>query len=576
MAADAPQNDNQSTDTIIPVRRALLSVSDKAGVVDLAKRLAAQSIALVSTGGTAKLLREAGLEVDDVSHLTNFPEMMDGRVKTLHPGVHGGLLALRDNDEHVAAMAGHNIAPIDLLVVNLYPFEATVASGADFETCVENIDIGGPAMIRAAAKNYGFVGVVTDPSDYETVCAQIESDGGLNSETRKRLAAAAYGRTAAYDAAISRWYAAQNGDLFPKRFVSAGTLKNELRYGENPHQRAAFYSAPEFGPGFGDIEQVQGKALSYNNLNDTDAALALTRDLPADVPSAVIVKHANPCGVASGTSLINAYELALRCDPVSAFGGIISLNQNIDGPTAEKITEIFTEVVIAPSASDEAKAVFAKKKNLRLLLTGELFEAQPNGLLLKPIAGGLLVQNQDTGMIRADELKTVTKRAPSAQELEDLLFAFRVAKHVKSNAIVYVKDGATVGIGAGQMSRLDSSRIAARKSIDAAQAAGIAEPLAKGSVVASDAFFPFADGLLAAAEAGATAIIQPGGSMRDDEVIAAADEAGFGHGVYGHAPFSPLRRLKTYHKKARHLGRAFLLSWALILGLAHNVGSGSY
>ena len=510
----------------VEVRRALISVSDKSGVTEFAGKLAKAGIEIVSTGGTASLLREAGLDVVDVSDLTGFPEMMDGRLKTLHPKVHGGLLAIRDDAAHRSAMDDHDIRNIDLLVVNLYPFEETVASGADFEKCVENIDIGGPAMIRAAAKNHRFVGVVTDPADYETVCDEIGENGGLAAATRRRLAAKAYSRTAAYDAAISAWFNGQNGETFPARMTLSGELASELRYGENPHQQAALYRTANAMPGVATAEQVQGKALSYNNLNDTDAAFELLSEFGDAKPAVVIVKHANPCGVATGASLANAYELALRCDPVSAFGGIIAANQTLDGETAAKISEIFTEVIIAPDADEAAREILSKKKNLRLLLTGGLSDPARGGLAFRQIAGGILAQSRDNGAVGSDDVKTVTRRAPTAQEMDDLLFAFTVAKHVKSNAIVYAKDGATVGIGAGQMSRLDSSRIAARKSIDAAEAAGIDEPLSKGSVVASDAFFPFADGLLAAAEAGVTAVIQPGGSIRDDEVIAAADEAG--------------------------------------------------
>lgn len=509
-----------------PVRRALLSVSDKTGLEAFARRLAATGVELVSTGGTAAALRKAGFPVRDVSDLTGFPEMMDGRVKTLHPKVHGGLLALRDNPEHVAAMKAHDIPAIDLLVVNLYPFENAVAAGADCETAVENIDIGGPAMIRAAAKNHGCVGVVVDPEDYDLVAAEIETKGGLTLETKKRLAAAAYARTAAYDAAISTWFAGELGDAFPKRFAVAGTRVQSLRYGENPHQEAAFYRSGGERFGVATARQLQGKELSYNNLNDTDAAYELIAELGTEKPTVAIIKHANPCGVASAATLSEAYDLALRCDPVSAFGGIIALNRRLDRATAEKITAIFSEVIIAPEVDEDALEIVKAKRNLRVLAAGGVPDPAEKGFLIRPLAGGFLLQSRDSGRIDESALKVVTKRAPSTAEMRDLIFAFRVAKHVKSNAIVYVKNEATVGIGAGQMSRVDSSRIAAQKSADAAKAAGLLEPLAKGSVVASDAFFPFADGLLAAAEAGATAIIQPGGSMRDDEVIKAADDAG--------------------------------------------------
>ena len=515
-----------------PVRRALISVSDKTGLVEFGQALAARGVELVSTGGTAKALREAGLEVADVSDITQFPEMMDGRVKTLHPGVHGGLLFMRGNAAHEEAANKHNIMPIDLLAVNLYPFEETIAAqerdgGADYETAIENIDIGGPAMIRAAAKNHDGVAVLVDAADYDAVLADMDANANQTSfALRQRLAAKAYARTAAYDAAISNWFARELDDEAPAYRAVAGTLAQTLRYGENPHQTAAFYTTGDARPGVATATQLQGKELSYNNLNDTDAAFECVAEFGADQPAVAIIKHANPCGVALGGSLVDAYEKALRCDPVSAFGGIIALNGTLDAATAEKISGIFTEVIIAPDADDAARAIIAKKKNLRLLVTGGLPDPAAPGLTAKTVAGGLLVQSRDAGRVMPADLKVVTRRAPSEQEMSDLLFAFRVAKHVKSNAIIYAKDNATVGIGAGQMSRVDSSRIAARKSEDAAKEAGLTEALAKGSVVASDAFFPFADGLLSAAEAGATAVIQPGGSIRDDEVIAAADEAG--------------------------------------------------
>ncbi len=511
--------------TTAAVRRALLSVSDKSGVEDFARRLKGAGAELVSTGGTAKSLRNAGLDVRDVADLTGFPEMMDGRIKTLHPRVHGGLLALRDNDEHVRSMKDHDIGAIDLLVVNLYPFEETVRGGGDFAACIENIDIGGPAMIRAAAKNHEFVCVVTDPADYEGVAAEIEA-GGVKAETRRRLAAKAFAMTAAYDSAIAAWLRDKNGEGFPRHYSTGGRLAQELRYGENPHQRAALYLSGASRPGAATAKLAQGKALSYNNLNDTDAAYELIGELGGAQPAVAIIKHANPCGVALGDDFVDAYEKALRCDPVSAFGGIVALNGPLTEALAEKITQVFTEVVIAPGADDGARAIFAKKKNLRLLLTDALPSSDDEAALIRPIAGGFLVQSRDNRAITADDLTIVTKRKPDDKEIADMLFAFRVAKHVKSNAIVYVKDGATVGVGAGQMSRLDSSRIAARKAVDAAEACGASAPLTEGSVVASDAFFPFADGLLAAAEAGARAVIQPGGSIRDEDVIAAADEAG--------------------------------------------------
>ncbi len=513
---------------LVPLRRALISVSDKTGLIDLATALHQRGVELLSTGGTAKAIRDAGLPVKDVSEVTGFPEMMDGRVKTLHPKVHGGLLALRDNDDHVAAMDEHGIGAIDLLAVNLYPFEATVAKGADYDDCIENIDIGGPAMIRAAAKNHGFVNVVVDVEDYQSLLDELDAnDGATSLKFRQNLAQIAYARTAAYDAAVSTWMAGAIGQDTPRRRAFAGTLAQGLRYGENPHQSAAFYTDGTNRPGVATAKQWQGKELSYNNINDTDAAFELVSEFdPANGAACAIIKHANPCGVASGDSLVEAYKRAFDCDRTSAFGGIIALNQELDEATAQEITQIFTEVVIAPSATDAAREVFAAKKNLRLLTTGGLADSRATALTYRQVAGGMLVQDKDNGHIGLDDLKVVTKRAPTEEELRDLLFAWTVAKHVKSNAIIYAKNGATVGVGAGQMSRVDSTRIAARKSLDMAEVLGLDAPLTQGSVVASDAFFPFADGLLTAAEAGATALIQPGGSMRDNEVIAAADEAG--------------------------------------------------
>ncbi len=510
------------------VTRALLSVSDKSGLIEFAKALAGFGIELVSTGGTAKALKDAGLRVADVSELTGFPEMMDGRVKTLHPNVHGGLLAIRNNAEHAAAMKAHNIKAIDLLVVNLYPFEETVAKGAAYDDCIENIDIGGPAMIRAAAKNHGDVAVVVDTTDYGLVLEELTMHSGMTTyETRQKLAAKAYARTAAYDAAISNWFAATLNNDAPDYRAFGGKLAQSLRYGENPHQTAAFYRTPNVRAGVATARQVQGKELSYNNINDTDAAYeAIAEFDPRRAAACVIVKHANPCGVAEGASLLDAYKKALACDSTSAFGGIVALNRPLDAEAAKAITEIFTEVIIAPDASEEAIAIVAAKKNLRLLLAGGVPDPREKGLLVKSVAGGLLVQSRDAAVVDDMELKVVTKRAPTAAELNDLRFAFRVAKHVKSNTIIYAKDLATVGIGAGQMSRVDSARIAARKAEDAAKELKLSAPLTKGSVVASDAFFPFADGLLVAIEAGATAVIQPGGSMRDAEVIKAADDHG--------------------------------------------------
>jgi len=500
-------------------RRALLSVSDKNGLIPFAQALSSHGVELLSTGGTARTLREAGLAVKDVSEVTGFPEIMDGRVKTLHPSVHGGLLGREGTDD--AAMKAHNIEPIDLLVVNLYPFEESVRNGADEAGLVQTIDIGGPAMIRAAAKNFDRVCVITDPEDYEPLLAQL-TDGGTTKAFRKQQSSIAYGRTAQYDLLISQQL--HESSEPPRRTGIVGQVKQSLRYGENPHQESAVYSTAEARHGALSADVLQGKELSYNNLNDTDAAVELAAEFKNE-QAVVIVKHANPCGVALGGSIADAYRRALRCDPVSAFGGIIAATQPIDREAAEEITKIFTEVVIAPGIDDDARELFAKKKNLRLLVVPELPDAAQARPMIKPIAGGFLSQNQDT-LVFGDQFKVVTKRAPTEAELADLRFAFTVGKHVKSNAIVYAKDGATVGVGAGQMSRLDSARIAVRKSQDAAEAEGLTEPLVKGSVVASDAFFPFADGLLAAADAGATAVIQPGGSMRDDEVIAAADEAG--------------------------------------------------
>jgi phosphoribosylaminoimidazolecarboxamide formyltransferase/IMP cyclohydrolase len=509
---------------IVPICRALFSVADKTGLVPLARALGAAGAELLSTGGTARALREAGLPVREVSEHTGFPEILDGRVKTLVPQIHGGLLGRRDDAGHLAQMAAHGIAAIDLLICGLYPFEQTVARGADFAECVEQIDIGGPAMIRAAAKNHDFVAVLTDPAQYATVLAELAAHGGTSLATRRRLAAAAYARTAAYDAAIASWFARAEGEVFPPRLAFAGTLRQTLRYGENPHQRAAFYVTGERRPGVAAATQLQGKELSYNNFADTDAALECAAEF--DGPTVVIVKHANPCGVASAATLAEAWDAALACDPISAFGGIVAVNRTLDGATAERIGAIFTEVIAAPDVDEDARAVLARKKNLRLLLTGGMPDPAADGLAFRSLAGGFLAQTRDTGRVDATALRVVTRRAPTPAERRDLIFAFRVCKHVKSNAIVYAKDGATVGIGAGQMSRVDAARIAAWKAEAAAKAAGLGEPLTLGSVVASDAFFPFADGLQAAVAAGATAVIQPGGSVRDAEVIAAADAAG--------------------------------------------------
>ncbi|MEM7073991.1 MAG: bifunctional phosphoribosylaminoimidazolecarboxamide formyltransferase/IMP cyclohydrolase [Pseudomonadota bacterium] len=513
---------------LIPVRRALISVSDKTGLTELGETLVRHGVELVSTGGTASALRKEGFSVVDVSRITGSPEIMDGRVKTLHPRVHGGLLAIRDNDEHLQAMKTHDIPPIDLLVVNLYPFEATVASGADRAEVIEQIDIGGPAMIRAAAKNHAFVAVIVDTEDYRALADELSQNEGCTHRTfRESMALNAYGRTAAYDAAVSGWLAENAGEPMTRRHSFAGRRAQNLRYGENPHQSAAFYHDGSRRPGVATALQAQGKALSYNNINDTDAAFELVSEFASErAPACAIIKHANPCGVAQGETLVQAYLRAYDCDRTSAFGGIVALNRPLDADTAEEIASIFTEVVIAPGADNDARAIFESKPNLRLLITDTLADPSAAGLVFKQVGGGFLVQDRDNGTVTESDLRVVTKRHPTDAELSDLLFAWKVAKHVKSNAIVYARDGATVGIGAGQMSRVDSCRIAARKSEDMAVALGLDAPGTEDSVVASDAFFPFPDGLLTAAEAGARAVIQPGGSMRDDEVIAAADDAG--------------------------------------------------
>ena len=507
------------------IRRALISVSDKSGLMDFARFLQDCGVEILSTGGTAQAMRDADISVIEIGDHTGFPEILDGRVKTLHPKVHGGILGKRSEPAHLATMEKHDIDPIDLIVVNLYPFEAAVSAGADYDTCVENIDIGGPAMIRSAAKNHDGVTIVTDAEDYDAVIEDMKvNDGATSPALRRRLAGTAYARTAAYDAAIGRWFAGQNDDTFPRRFSLSGTRVQSMRYGENPHQNAAFYATDDNRPGVATATQIQGKELSYNNLNDTDAAFELAAEF--ETPAMAIIKHANPCGVALGDTLADAYAKALKCDPVSAFGGIIAVNRAMDVAAAEAMKDIFLEVVIAPEITAGAREILAAKKNLRALETGGMPDPAASGLMTKLLSGGFLLQDRDSGRVGSNDLKIVSKREPSAQEIADMLFAFSVCKHVKSNAIVYAKDGATVGIGAGQMSRVDSSRIAVRKSEDAAKAAGETEALVKGSVVASDAFFPFADGLLAAADAGATAVIQPGGSIRDEEVIAAADDTG--------------------------------------------------
>jgi phosphoribosylaminoimidazolecarboxamide formyltransferase / IMP cyclohydrolase len=518
--------------TLRPIRRALLSVSDKQGLVEFAQGLARHGTALISTGGTAKALRDAGLAVSDVSEVTGSPEMMDGRVKTLHPKIHGGLLALRDKDDHAQAMRAHGIEGIDLLVCNLYPFEATVAKGASYEETIENIDIGGPAMTRSAAKNHDWVTVVVDPQDYAAVLAEMDANKGATSlALRRKLAQTAFARTAAYDSAVSNWLADALEEKAPRRRALAGHLRQALRYGENPHQSAAFYTTGEKRYGVATAEQLQGRELSYNNINDTDAAYELVAEF---APAAcAIIKHANPCGVALGGDLLEAYKKALACDPVSAYGGILAFNRKLDGATAEEIAKLFTEVIIAPDADEDARRILSARRNLRLLIAGGLPDPNAGGLAYKSVAGGFLVQTRDNGHVAASDLKIVTKRKPSDGELADMLFAFTVGKHVKSNTIVYAKDLQTAGIGAGQMSRVDAARIAALKALDAQKGAGWAEPMTKGSAAASDAFFPFPDGLLTVAEAGATSVIQPGGSIRDQEIIDAADNAGLAMALTG-------------------------------------------
>jgi len=503
------------------VRRALLSVSDKTGLIAFASGLVAAGFDILSTGGTAGSLREAGIEVTDVSDVTGFPEIMDGRVKTLHPKIHGGLLARRDDDGHLAAMQAQRIGGIDLLAVNLYPFEAQRAKTDDFATLVEYIDIGGPAMLRAAAKNHEFVTVLCDPADYDAVLDELRQNGDVAAATRRRLAGKTFARTAAYDRAIADW---MSGEAFGEAMTLSGRRLQELRYGENPHQKAALYVGGPARPGVAAAEQVQGKPLSYNNLNDTDAAFELAAEFTD--PTIAIIKHANPCGVASAGDLATAWDAALAADPVSAFGGIVAANLPLDAETARRITSIFTEVVIAPAADDAALAILAEKPNLRLLLTGAMPDPAADAVKIKSVSGGFLAQSRDNGAITEADLTFVTAAKPDARQIADMMFAWRVCKHVKSNAIVFAREGCTVGVGAGQMSRVDSARIAAQKARDTAAHHGWDAPRTIGAVAASDAFFPFADGLAALIDAGATAVIQPGGSKADDTVIAAADAAG--------------------------------------------------
>lgn len=523
MSVAAPFSHEAVAD-LAPIRRALISVSDKTQLVELAEALRSHGCEILSTGGSAETLRKKGILITEVGTYTGFPEMMDGRVKTLHPKIHGGILQQRNNAQHRFQASEHAIAPIDLVVVNLYPFAATVDQGADFATCIENIDIGGPALIRAAAKNHNDVTVLTSPDQYAAFMEELKTrQGSTGLAFRKTMAAAAFAHTAAYDAMVAGWFAVQMGEAYPHTLTLAYTRKQTLRYGENPHQTAALYLDRKPIYGVATAEQVQGKELSYNNYNDADAAFELISEFKE--PTVAIIKHANPCGVASSKNYAEAYAQALACDPVSAFGGVIALNGTLDAATAEAISNIFTEVIIVPEADEAAKRIIAAKKNLRLLLTHGLPDPTRSGTALRSIAGGLLLQSRDSGRAAAESWQVVTRRAPSAAETRDLLFAFRVGKHVKSNAIVYVKNEATVGVGAGQMSRVDSARIAAWKGAESVKASGAQNPTL-GCVVASDAFFPFADGLMEAAAAGATAVIQPGGSVRDDEVIAAADKAG--------------------------------------------------
>jgi phosphoribosylaminoimidazolecarboxamide formyltransferase/IMP cyclohydrolase len=506
------------------IQRALISVSDKTGIVAFTAALIARGVVVISTGGSAKTLAAAGLPVTEVASVTGVPEFLDGRVKTLHPAIHAGLLARRDRTDHLAALAERGIAPIELLVCNLYPFAQTVASGGSYGDCIENIDIGGVALIRAAAKNCDAVTVVTDPADYERVLAEIAAGGGVGGGMRQALARKAFAMTSAYDATIAEWMGHPEPISFPETLVLAGRLANRLRYGENPHQTAAFYHTGESRPGVATARQLQGKELSYNNYADADAAFELAAEFAS--PAIAIIKHANPCGAAIGSTMREAWDKALACDPVSAFGGIVALNRSLDAATAEAIGRLLIEVVIAPDAVEEAISVLARKTSLRLLVTDGIPDTAAPGRSFRSLAGGMLVQERDRLSTAREGLRVVTRREPGETEIVDLLFADKVAKHVKSNAIVFARGGATVGIGAGQMSRVDSVRIAAVKAAEAGKAAGLPQSPSFGAVLASDAFFPFADGIEAAIEAGVTAVIQPGGSLRDAEVIAAADAAG--------------------------------------------------
>lgn len=508
----------------IKIKTALISVSDKSGLDLVVQYLHKNNISILSTGGTAQFIKDLNIPVIDVSEVTDFPEMMDGRVKTLHPSIHGGLLSVRDNPDHIESQNKYKIRDIDLLIVNLYPFESTVNSEASSEVCIENIDIGGPAMLRSASKNYKYVTVISDIKDYPKLLIEIDqNDGHTSIEFRKKCSADTFQRTAHYDTVISDWFNQASSSLMDKFLVPA-SLSDELRYGENPHQIAGVYKSSNQNSGIPYSKLIQGKSLSYNNLNDADAALQLIKEFkPEDGFAVAIIKHANPCGVAKDKTLLDAYIKAFSCDTSSAFGGIVALNSLLDEATAKKIIEIFTEVIIAPAVTDEARQIISSKKNLRLLVVENMFE-NSSAFHFKSIEGGVLVQSADDHKLNINELNTVTKILPSESQLKDMLFSYKVCKHVKSNAIVYVKNEKTIGIGAGQMSRLNSAKIAVTKNSEMADFKSEDNSL-KGCVVASDAFFPFPDGLLVAVESGASAVIQPGGSLNDQEIIKAADDA---------------------------------------------------
>ena len=507
----------------VKIQRALISVSDKTDLISFGQFLHNHEVEILSTGGTAKALKAAHIPVKEVAKLTDMPEMLGGRVKTLHPKIHGGILSRQNNKADAKDMELHGIQPIDLVVINLYPFEETMLGNGDWAQCIENIDIGGPAMLRSAAKNHERVAVITSAADYPLVTKEMSTNRGTTSlALRQTLARLAFARTASYDVAIANWLGGELGETLPSHLLLSAQSSTLLRYGENPHQQAAFFLSHLDRHGIGNVCQIQGKPLSYNNLNDTDAALELVSEF--DTPAAAIIKHANPCGVALGTTTLNAFKRALECDPLSAFGGVIAFNRPIDEKVASEVTKLFSEVVIAPDASEKAQAVFAAKKNLRLLLTRATTERLPASLNIKSIAGGFLVQQSNRSHVVSSDLKVVTSRNPTDKQLEDLLFAFRVCKHVKSNAIVYAKEGRTIGIGAGQMSRVDAARMAAWKAKSASKTIGNELLSTVNSVAASDAFFPFPDGILALIEAGAEAIIQPGGSIRDKDVIEAANK----------------------------------------------------